>query len=172
MLSSASRCCLRRPCLDFPAPLAHVRRLTVGHIYNPRVNNPSNQVWKFKANPQAEQRNSRASKKTGYASLDVSSGGQTHYSRCLEASARMKLEGTRPDLHTYLKLMKTASEAGLWKHGWAILDDMLLVGVEPNVDFFNLLLHVRRGIRSKWLMTRQMTGAPSPSISLGVEDSR
>lgn len=143
-----SRCCLRRPCLDFPIHIAHARRLTVGHIYNPRVNNPSNQVWKFKVNPQAEQKNSRV-KKTGNASLDVSSDGQTLYSRCLEASARMKLEGTRPDLRAYLKLMDTMSEAGYWKHGWAILDDMLLVGVKPNVDLFNHFLHVRRGIHSK-----------------------
>ncbi|KAF8722156.1 hypothetical protein AX14_010006 [Amanita brunnescens Koide BX004] len=134
MLPTASRC-LRRV-----SPI-HVRCLTVDHIYNPRINSPSSQVWKFKANPRAEQQNSRALKKS---SLEVSSDVRSNFARCLEAAARLKLDGTPPDLRTYSALMTSASEAGLWKYAWAILDDMLLMGIKPTVEIFNHLIHAHR----------------------------
>lgn len=162
MLPTASRC-LRRV-----SPI-HVRCLTVDHIYNPRINSPSSQVWKFKANPRAEQQNSRALKKS---SLEVSSDVRSNFARCLEAAARLKLDGTPPDLRTYSALMTSASEAGLWKYAWAILDDMLLMGIKPTVEIFNHLIHVCRGIHPKWLITIKMTGPPSPSIPRSVEGSR
>jgi hypothetical protein len=84
-------------------------------------------------------------KKTGKAFFDANSNRRkTLLPLCLEAAAQMKLEGARPDRQTYHVLMESATNAGAWRIGQAILDDMLLVGIKPDTEMFNILIHVRR----------------------------
>lgn len=42
--------------------------------------------------------------------------------------------------------MESATNAAAWRLGLAILDDMLLVGIKPDIEIFNILIHVRHRI--------------------------
>lgn len=55
----------------------------------------------------------------------------------------MKRKGVKPNLVIYNAMLEAAAEDGLWLDAWAILDDMLLMGIRPNAMSFNHLLHVR-----------------------------
>lgn len=65
-----------------------------------------------------------------------------NYPACLEIAADMKAQGIRPDLTTYSSLMEATAHGGGWFEAWAILDDMLLVGVKPDINILNNLIYV------------------------------
>ncbi|KAK2460796.1 hypothetical protein APHAL10511_007266 [Amanita phalloides] len=83
-------------------------------------------------------------RKGGRARLDMLSNAEDSYSLCLQAAAQMKLEGVHPDVQVYRTLMRSASHSAAWLHAWAILDDMLLMGIKPDVAMFNSLIHAHR----------------------------
>ncbi|KAF8639169.1 hypothetical protein AX17_001656 [Amanita inopinata Kibby_2008] len=158
MLASASRLCLQRSStrLCIGDTRARVAQSSLGQTRQesnsaleqlsvPKSNNPSKQVWRFKSDPREEQRNSVAMKKAGKARLDiVSNAARGNFSLCLQAAARMKLDGVRPDLQVYNALMSSTGPPASWQEAWAILDDMLLVGVKPDAAIFNHLLQAHR----------------------------
>ncbi|KAF9446394.1 hypothetical protein P691DRAFT_794495 [Macrolepiota fuliginosa MF-IS2] len=63
---------------------------------------------------------------------------------CLASAAEMKQKGVMPNLVIYNSMLEAAAEDGFWLDAWAILDDMLLMGVKPNAMSFNHLLHAVR----------------------------
>ncbi len=174
MLSSVSSSCLRRAYFDSSKHATRVRHATTSTLDNlrtPRIHHPSNQVWKFKSDPRDEQKNSAALKKTGKSFFD-GTFQRKMLPLCLEAAAKMKLKGTPPDRQTYQMLMESVTNAGAWRLGQAIIDDMLLVGIKPDSQIFSTLLHVRHRIFPKWSMTMKMTGTPSTMFSHYMEDFR
>jgi pentatricopeptide repeat protein len=46
-------------------------------------------------------------------------------------------------------MLEAAAEDTFWLDAWAILDDMLLMGIKPNTMSFNNLLHVCPSILPK-----------------------
>ena len=145
MLASAVRPSLR--CISVAGPIHHVRNASNSallQLSTPKTKDFSNRVWKFKSDPANEQKkHAVAARKGGKARLDtLSSDSDSFFPLCLEAAAKMKLEGVRPDLQIYHALMDSAAVAGAWLQAWAILDDMLLVGVQPDITLFNHLIRV------------------------------
>ncbi|KAG5637034.1 hypothetical protein H0H81_006029 [Sphagnurus paluster] len=62
------------------------------------------------------------------------------YRDCLDIAAQMKALNIPPTLATYTALINAAANDGRWLDGWAILDDMISVGVKPDVAVFSGLL--------------------------------
>lgn len=62
---------------------------------------------------------------------------------CLLSAAEMKQKGVAPNLLIYNSMLDAVAEDGFWLDAWAILDDMLRIGIKPNTMSFNYLLHVR-----------------------------
>ncbi|KAG6899969.1 hypothetical protein C0993_004737 [Termitomyces sp. T159_Od127] len=63
-----------------------------------------------------------------------------HYSNVLEIAAKMKALKIQPDVTTYVALINAAAHHRMWLDAWAILDDMIAVGIQPNTAVFNLLI--------------------------------
>lgn len=62
--------------------------------------------------------------------------------KCFDIAAQMKAQGVEPNLHTYNMLMFAASIDFRGLDAWAIFDDLILYGFEPNVAIFNTMLNV------------------------------
>ncbi|PPQ89534.1 hypothetical protein CVT25_012206 [Psilocybe cyanescens] len=67
-----------------------------------------------------------------------------HFSGCLEAASNMKAAGYTPDASVYNALMSLASRSESWLFSWAILDDMIQVGIEPTSATFAHLIYAQR----------------------------
>jgi pentatricopeptide repeat protein len=67
-----------------------------------------------------------------------------HLHTRLALAAQMKGDGVQPNLAIYNCLLEAAANGVFWLEAWAILDDMLFVGIKPDTMSFNHLLHVRR----------------------------
>jgi len=77
----------------------------------------------------------------------MAEGEKGNYHNCLAIAAQLKADGHKPDLPIYTALMNAASGAAEWQDAWAIFEDMLTSGVEPDVGLMNALLkvsHVQR----------------------------
>ena len=85
---------------------------------------------------------------------------QGRYASCLEIASKMKREGIQPDYSTYSALLQAAAHEGAWLDAWAILDDMVLVGIKPTTTSFNHLLYVCRPISysGSFLMLGRLNG--------------
>jgi hypothetical protein len=68
-------------------------------------------------------------------------------------AVKMKSQGIRPDLHTYLCLVQAAGLDCRSIDAVAILEDMTAMGVHPDTNFFNQLLKVHDMLCSLSLMT-------------------
>jgi pentatricopeptide repeat protein len=55
---------------------------------------------------------------------------------CFQIAAKMKSYGIKPDISTYNALMDAIAKEGNSLLSWAIMDDMLLVGVQPTTTTF------------------------------------
>jgi pentatricopeptide repeat protein len=71
-----------------------------------------------------------------------------NYHNCLAIAAQLKADGHKPDLPIYTALMNAASSAAEWQDAWAIFEDMLTSGVEPDVGLMNALLQVSHVLRT------------------------
>jgi pentatricopeptide repeat protein len=65
-----------------------------------------------------------------------------NYPSCFQVAAKMKSSGISPDISTYNALMNAVAKDGHALLSWAILDDMLLVGVKPTTTTFAHLIEV------------------------------
>ncbi|KAF5386004.1 hypothetical protein D9615_002506 [Tricholomella constricta] len=63
----------------------------------------------------------------------------------------MKHSGLQPSIATYTALMNAAAREGQWLDAWAILDDMMAVGVMPDVAVFNALLKAQHRCNSQYI---------------------
>ena len=61
---------------------------------------------------------------------------------CFQIAAKMKAAGITPDISTYNALMSAVAQDSNALFSWAILDDMLLVGVRPSTTTFAHLMDV------------------------------
>ena len=63
---------------------------------------------------------------------------------CFQLAMRMKATGVAPDISTYNALMNAIAkdEEANALFSWAILDDMLLVGIQPTTTTFTHLINV------------------------------
>ena len=61
---------------------------------------------------------------------------------CFQIATKMKLSRIKPDISTYNALMSAVAQDGNSLFSWAILDDMLLVGIKPTVTTFTHLIDV------------------------------
>ena len=63
---------------------------------------------------------------------------------CFQIASRMKANGIAPDISTYNALMNAISQdpEANSLFSWAVLDDMLLVGVQPTTTTFAHLIDV------------------------------
>ena len=64
------------------------------------------------------------------------------YPQCFRMAAQMKNIGMKPDILIYNGLMAATAGEEQPLLAWAILDDMLLEGIQPTVTTFFHLLHV------------------------------
>ena len=71
-----------------------------------------------------------------------------NYHNCLAIAAQLKADGHKPDLPIYTALMNAASSVSEWQDAWAIFEDMLTSGVEPDVGLMNALLKVSHVLRT------------------------
>lgn len=62
-------------------------------------------------------------------------------SQVYATAAAMKAKGVRPDLQTYLYLVQAAAADCRSIDGVGILEDMLSFGIQPNAEFFNMLMN-------------------------------
>lgn len=72
----------------------------------------------------------------------LAAGGKGNFARCLELASDMKAAGLEPELATYASLMMSAGVHAASTDGWAILEDMLSLGIKPNADIMNNLIKV------------------------------
>ncbi|KAF5354709.1 hypothetical protein D9756_005214 [Leucocoprinus leucothites] len=84
------------------------------------------------------------SQQTRYAVQLMSPANARQFLPCVTIAAEMKEKGVEPNLAIYNSMLAAAAEDGFWLEAWAILDDMLLMGVRPNTMSFNHLLHAVR----------------------------
>ena len=61
---------------------------------------------------------------------------------CFQIAAKMKSSGMSPDISTYNALMDVVAKDANSLLSWAILDDMLLLGIRPTVTTFTHLIDV------------------------------
>ncbi|KAG6842097.1 hypothetical protein C0991_002751 [Blastosporella zonata] len=73
------------------------------------------------------------------------------YGEALHIVSKMKFEGIKPDLLTYSALMTSASYHRQWLDAWAILDDLLAVGLQPDTAIFNALIQAQNACTSDYL---------------------
>jgi pentatricopeptide repeat protein len=80
---------------------------------------------------------------------------------CVAYAAEMKEKRIEPNLVIYNSMLAATAEDGLWLDSWAILDDMLLMGIKPNAMSFSHLLHVSSSPQfTELLLTQTYTGSP------------
>ena len=65
-----------------------------------------------------------------------------NFPACFQVAAKMKTVGITPDISTYNALMSAVAQDANALFSWAILDDMLLVGVQPTTTTFTHLMDV------------------------------
>lgn len=65
-----------------------------------------------------------------------------NFPTCFQIAAKMKATGVTPDILTYNALMSAVAQDGNTLFSWAILDDMLLVGIQPTTTTFTHLMDV------------------------------
>ncbi|KAF8161013.1 hypothetical protein B0H34DRAFT_795856 [Crassisporium funariophilum] len=70
---------------------------------------------------------------------------------CLSSAAKMKAANITPDASTYNAIMSVTARDGNSLFSWAVLDDMLLVGVKPDTTTFTHLVHAQRRRPSAYL---------------------
>ena len=64
------------------------------------------------------------------------------FAACFETAAKMKAAGITPDISTYNALMSAVARDPNSLFSWAVLDDMLLVGIQPTTTTFTHLMDV------------------------------
>ncbi|KAH9485324.1 Mitochondrial group I intron splicing factor CCM1 [Psilocybe cubensis] len=74
----------------------------------------------------------------------MAAANQNRFSACLEAAAKMKAAGLRPDASIYNALMGLAARSDSWLFSWAIVDDMMKLGIEPTATTFAHLIYAQR----------------------------
>lgn len=65
-----------------------------------------------------------------------------HSPTCFQIAAKMKAAGITPDISAYNALMSAVAQDANMLFSWAILDDMLLVGIQPTATTFTHLMDV------------------------------
>jgi pentatricopeptide repeat protein len=65
-----------------------------------------------------------------------------NFATCFQIAAKMKAAGITPDISTYNALMSAAAQDANTLFSWAVLDDMLLVGIQPTTTTFTHLMDV------------------------------
>lgn len=60
-----------------------------------------------------------------------------------DVARKMKESGVKPDHMTYDHLLLACGGIGAHVEAWAVLEDMLAVGIEPKRHTFHLMLHVK-----------------------------
>ncbi|KAG6845406.1 hypothetical protein H0H87_009753 [Tephrocybe sp. NHM501043] len=73
------------------------------------------------------------------------------YSEALLIAAKMKSQGIIPDVTTYSALMTAATHHRGWLDTWAIVDDMLAVGLKPDTNIFNALILAQNSMTSDYV---------------------
>ncbi|PFH51122.1 hypothetical protein AMATHDRAFT_175667 [Amanita thiersii Skay4041] len=66
-------------------------------------------------------------------------------------AAHMKLQNIAPDWEVYNALMNTAAACSSYREAWAIFEDMVLVGVKPDISMINHLIYAHRQRSSLYL---------------------
>jgi len=61
---------------------------------------------------------------------------------CFQIAAKMKAADITPDISTYNALMSAVAQDANALFSWAVLDDMLLVGIQPTTTTFTHLMDV------------------------------
>lgn len=67
---------------------------------------------------------------------------QTKAQTVFELAREMKDAGVKPNLVTYEHLMDACGDIAAYGEAWAVYEDMLAVGIEPNRHFFHKMLYV------------------------------
>ncbi|KAG5342950.1 hypothetical protein C0989_005899 [Termitomyces sp. Mn162] len=73
------------------------------------------------------------------------------YTEALDLAAQMKTYKIQPDVTTYVALINAAAYHRMWLDAWAILDDMIAVGLHPNTAVFNALIKAQNACTSDYL---------------------
>ncbi|KAF5389447.1 hypothetical protein D9757_004288 [Collybiopsis confluens] len=76
----------------------------------------------------------------------------------LSIVGEMKRQGVQPDKFTYYYLLRSMINNTRTSDAWAIFDDMLLVGITPDVGIFNVLIeaHQMRNSSYLWPIVKKM----------------
>jgi len=69
---------------------------------------------------------------------------------CMELVSNMKRSKIEPNLDTYNHLLRALAHYNRGFEAWAILEDMLLVGIRPDVNTFNHLIEVSSGFHIRF----------------------
>jgi pentatricopeptide repeat protein len=96
---------------------------------------------------------------------------QWNYHKCLAIAAQLKAEGHKPDLPIYTALMTAASNVAEWQDAWAIFDDMLTSGVEPDIGIMNALMKVRYTIHKNPQALMASQGTTTATVFIYLEGS-
>lgn len=72
----------------------------------------------------------------------VSAANAGNFPACFQIATRMKATRITPDISTYNALMNAVAQDANALLSWAILDDMLLLGIQPTVTTFTHLIDV------------------------------
>ena len=86
---------------------------------------------------------------------------------CFQIAVKMKSSGIAPDISTYNALMNMIALEGNALFSWAILDDMLLVGIQPTVTTFTHLIDVI--ITPFHFQVSPLTGISRRSVKLPLD---
>ena len=77
-----------------------------------------------------------------YAMQMVTAANGGNLPVCFQIATRMKATRKSPDISTYNALMNAVARDAHSLLSWAILDDMLLLGIQPTVTTFTHLIDV------------------------------
>ncbi|KAG6862243.1 hypothetical protein C0995_002174 [Termitomyces sp. Mi166 len=80
------------------------------------------------------------------------------YPKALDLAAQMKARKIQPDVTTYVALINAAAYHRMWLDAWAIFDDMMAAGLQPNTAVFNGLIKAQNACTSDyiWEVLRKM----------------
>lgn len=83
-----------------------------------------------------------------------------------QIAAKMKSQGISPDILTYNALMHAVAKDGNSLLSWAILDDMILFGIQPTVTTFTHLIDV---IMSFFSLPSPLTGISRHNVEFPLD---
>ena len=79
---------------------------------------------------------------TNFTMQIMAAANSGNFPTCFQIAARMKATGIAPDISTYNALMSAVAHDANALFSWAVLDDMLLVGIQPTTTTFTHLMNV------------------------------